>query len=507
MPRRRKPLVELRNASIRLDHRIVFRRTTWRIRRGEHWVLVGPNASGKTVFCRGLGGEYPIVTGSIDYHFPAVGRREPEQCVERLSFERAAELDASEGPPARWFSLDVEQSPLVSTVLSRNRVEGINPFEVIVRSRADRARWEHRARRVIRWLGIQPLWHKPLISLSNGEQRKVAIARALMRDPRLLILDDPFVGLDVDFRRHLRAVLDSLIRRRVVSILLVSSRPDEWPRGMTHLALIDRMRLVAGGPLAAMRRDRRVARLSGRAPARTVRRGPARAKRPGRELVRFHAVRAQGQETVILDRVDWTVREGESWAITGPNGAGKSTLLSFIVGDNPQVYANDVRVLGRRRGTGETVWDLKRRIGWVSPEVHLGFAAALSGFEAVLTGFTGMSALIETPTSRQRAAAREAMKRLGIEDLANRSFGSMSTGEQRMVLLARALVNHPRLLVLDEPCQGLDRRHRARIVKAVDGLIRHGVTTLYVTHQPDEIPPSIRRALHVRNGQARIQEL
>ena len=171
------------------------------------------------------------------------------------------------------------------------------------------------------------------------------------------------------------------------------------------------------------------------------------------------------------------------------------------------MYANDVRVFGRRRGTGESVWEIKRQIGWVSPEFHLGFDVTLSGVEAVLTGCFDASVLRETPTAKQRAHARHWLRRLCIGHLAEQPFGFMSTGEQRLVLLARALVKQPRLLVLDEPCQGLDRRHRRLFVDAVDRLIRHGTTALYVTHQHDEIPPSIRRVLRLANGQAKAEAL
>lgn len=507
-----RPLFELRNASVRLDDRLVFRRTKWTVRHGEHWVIVGPNGSGKTVLCRSLCGEYPIVEGSIDYHFRPLPGREPEQCVERLSFERLADSDSLDGAPARWFSLDVEHSPLVATLLSRDRVEGINPYEIVERSPGDLTRWERRARRVIRLVGIESLMSQPLLSLSNGERRKVAIARALLRAPRLLILDDPFQGLDVRYRRHLRDLLDSLIRRKVVNLLLVGSRPAEWPRGMTHLLVVERFRVVAQGPLNTLQRDPRVSRLVNdaeeRPPDTATRacRGQVHLRKPaGRELIRLRAVRAAWGKSVILDRVDWTIREGASWAVVGPNGAGKSTLLSFILGENPQVYANDVRVFGRRRGTGESVWEIKRQIGWVSPEFHLGFDVTLTGLDAVLTGYFDAAVLREPQNSRQRAGARQWLRRLRIGHLGEQPFGLMSTGEQRLVLLARALVKKPRLLVLDEPCQGLDCRHRRLFVAAVDRLIRHGTTALYVTHERDEIPPSIRQMLRLKNGHAKVE--
>lgn len=502
------PLLEMTGGSVRLNDRLVFRRTHWALRRGEHWVVIGPNGAGKSVFCGALCGEHPVVEGTIDYHFPLRTGRVPEQCVERLSFEQAGATDSPGGVPSRWFSLDLEESPPVSALLSHDGVEGVNEFEVLDRSPAEFAGWNRRARRIIRLLGIDPLMQQPLLSLSNGERRKVMIARALMRRPRILILDDPFTGLDVNYRRHLRSVLETLVRGNVVTLLLVSARPDEWPRGMTHLMLIDRFRLLAGGPLRRMRRDARCARLlnagSGRRPACTPVRRLRTAGSDGEELVRFRNVQVRWGKKVVLAHIDWTVREGESWAVVGPNGSGKSTILSLILGENPQVYANEVRVFGRRRGTGESVWRIKRGIGWISPELHLGFHTSLSALESVLTGFFDASVLNRAPASWQRRAAMAWLRRLRMAHLADRPFGLMSAGEQRTVLLARALVKTPRLLMLDEPCQGLDVRHRRLFVTAVDRLVRQGVTVLYVTHQWDEVPPSIGRVLRLGNGRAHV---
>jgi molybdate transport system ATP-binding protein len=543
-----RPLLALRGASVRLGERLVFRNTDWTIRRGEHWVLVGPNGSGKTVLCAALCGEHPIAGGSIEYGFRGDREREPEQCIERLSFDPAGESQSPDGVPVRWFSLDLENSPTVAAVLSREGIEGINPFEVVCRKRGETRLWNRLYRRVVRLTGVEAFLGQPLLSLSNGEHRKVMLARALLRRPRVLILDDPFLGLDVRYRRHLGRIVEQLIRRRHVTILLISSRPREWPRGMTHLALVDRLRIAKSGPLRAMRRDQRMLRLleapgqvqealvsaaqsglrtgwhpslpgkrplsrqGGAGATRTEAKkrpaGQAQAGRcapPGNELIRLRDVRVTWDRKTILDGVTWTVRENESWAIVGPNGAGKSTLLSLVLGEHPQAYSNDVSVFGKRRGEGVSVWELKRRLGWVSPEFHMGFDVSLTGLEAVVTGFFDTSVLNSAPAAAQRAAARVWLRKLGCSRLAGRVFGEMSTGEQRLVLLARALVKRPRLLVLDEPCQGLDRHSRSVFVEAVDRQIRGGATALYVTHQADEVPPAIRRVLHLRNGRARAE--
>lgn len=498
-------MIELRGASVRLGERRVFRNTDWAIRRGEHWVLVGPNGSGKTVLCAALCGEHPLAGGSIEYGFRGEREREPEQCIERLSFDPSGDPESPEGVPVRWFSLDLESSPSVATVLSRQGVEGTNPFEVATRKRGEARRWSAQLRRVVRLTGIGPLLRQPLLSLSNGEHRKVMLARALLRRPRVLILDDPFLGLDVRYRRHLRQILERLIRQGRVTILLIGSRPREWPRGMTHLALVDCLRLVETGSLRVLRRDARVRQLLGDASGNVLAgRSAPQVKAPGGELIRLRDVRVTWGRKTILDDVTWTVRENESWAVVGPNGAGKSTLLSLVLGEHPQAYANDVSVFGKRRGAGESVWELKRNVGWVSPEFHMGFDGSLTGLDAVATGFFDSSVLTRAPTAAQRAAARTWLRRLGCGRLAVQVFGEMSTGEQRLVLLARALVKRPRLLVLDEPCQGLDAHSRSVFVSAVDREIRRGATALYVTHQADEIPPSIRNVLRLRAGRARV---
>src|ERR1017187_3502552 len=182
-------------------------------------------------------------------------------------------------------------------------------------------------------------------------------------------------------------------------------------------------------------------------------------------------------KAVILNNINWTIRAGESWALLGPNGSGKTTLLSLILGDNPQVYTNEVIVFGHQRGGGESVWDIKRHIGWVSPELHLHFNDSATCFEVVASGFHDTVGLFQSPTARQRTASRRCVARFQLLAFAGRPLFSLSAALQRMVLLARALVKQPRLLILDEPCQGLDSAHREFFVSAVDALIRAGAVT------------------------------
>jgi molybdate transport system ATP-binding protein len=296
------------------------------------------------------------------------------------------------------------------------------------------------------------------------------------------------------------------MREGTVRLLLIVNHRDELPRGITHLLLVERCRLVAQGKLRTMLAHPRVRRLLAGdprvRPAVRLPPFPAGRRSPGSgELVRLQGVSVKYGARVILTNIDWTVRRGESWALLGPNGSGKSTLLSLIVGDNPQAYANKVYVFGRRRGSGESVWALKKRIGWVSPELHLHFPEAQTCLETVLSGFQDSQGCYRRPAPRQVFAARRWLAGFGLSGFAERSLGSMSAGLQRVALLVRALVKFPELLILDEPCQGLDHAHRLHFIRAVEVLIdRNQTTIVYVTHRFEEIPRGIRRVLRLKAG-------
>jgi molybdate transport system ATP-binding protein len=195
------------------------------------------------------------------------------------------------------------------------------------------------------------------------------------------------------------------------------------------------------------------------------------------------------------------VREGEQWALLGPNGAGKTTLLSLILGDNPQAYANRVRLFGRRRGSGESIWEIKRRIGWVAPELHLTYPRGLSCLDVVCSGFANSVGVYQRPSPVQREAAQRWMERLGVSQYAARAFGELSEGEQRLVLIVRALVRGPELLILDEPCQGLDAKHRDQVLQAVEAIGRRGkASVIYVTHDPQALPTTVSHVLRLDRG-------
>ncbi len=523
-----KPFLSLRDGAFRLGDRIVFEHTSWSFHRHEHWAIIGANGSGKSLLADALRGRLPLVRGELRYHFRPPPGLTPEEAISHVSFEdRKAEVHDTV-VQSRWNSLEEESASLVRDFLSYERVMEINPFEVTTRHEQARPQFERRMRRAVALLQVGPFLDRRLISLSNGERQKVQLARALSHPMRLLILDEPFTGLDAATRARFHALLERLMDTPL-RVLLIVTRVEDLPRHITHLLCVARCRVVAAGPRAGILSRPEVKQLfpaqttGGRIPragrarfdplTRLTRpenplspsegdreRGPyVEQESASPELIRLRHVAVRYGDTIILRNINWTIRAGESWALLGPNGSGKTTLLSLILGDNPQVYTNDAAVFGRQYGGGDSLWDMRKHIGCVSPELHLHFNDTATCFEVVASGFRDTIGLFQPPSARQRTAARRWLERFRLLEFGSRPLFSLSSGLQRMVLLARALVKNPRLLILDEPCQGLDSAHRNLFVQAVDALIRAGsVTVIYVTHRPDEIPPSVRRVLRLR---------
>jgi molybdate transport system ATP-binding protein len=507
-----RPFLSLEGAAFRLGDELVFENTSWVFRRDEHWAVLGANGSGKSLFADALRGRLPLARGELRYYFRPPPGLNPEEAIGHVSFEqRKFEVDGAV-VQSRWNSIEEESASRVRDFLSYERVMGVNPFEVTARHDRARPQFERRRGRAAALLRIGPFLDRTLLSLSNGENQRVQLARALCHPLRLLILDEPFAGLDASARDHFHRVLDQLMGTSL-RLLLVTTRVEDVPRRVSHLLWVDgckvskierRGRHDGRGTLCARRAvvEPRLLPVAGPSRSSVLHPLPAPARYP---LVCLRNVTVRYGDKTILHDLSWTIRAGESWALLGPNGSGKTTLLSLILRDNPQAYTNDVAVFGQRRGAGESIWEIKRRIGWVSPELHLHFNNTAACLDVVASGFRDTIGLFEPATRHQRAAARQWLERFQMQGFARTPLYGLSAGWQRMVLLARALVKRPRLLILDEPCQGLDPAHRELFVRTVDQLIRsEGVTAIFVTHRKDEIPASIKQVLRLTEGRGRI---
>jgi molybdate transport system ATP-binding protein len=306
--------------------------------------------------------------------------------------------------------------------------------------------------------------------------------------------------------------MPSLLLEGPMCIILVTNHRDEILPGITHVLLLDDGGVVTQGPKesvlpappalseSSVRRHEGMGRQrqSGILPQETHAEVPTL---DPSVLVQMEGVNVSYSGHQILHQIDWTVRRGEKWALLGPNGAGKTTLLSLLLGDNPQAYANDIRLFGRRRGSGESIWEIKRHIGWVAPELHLYHPKDVCCLDVVCSGFFDATGHHQRCSSQQRETARDWLHSLGVGQLPEVAFGQVSEGEQRLVLMGRALVKRPALLVLDEPCQGLDAGNRDRVLQVVETVGHQpDISLIYVTHQHDALPGIISHLLTLNEG-------
>lgn len=486
----------------------------WTWRAGEQWAVLGPDGAGQECLVEAMLGKRPLRRGEwrAPGHPAEAAAATGPDLIAHLSPLVQRQVAAGEASfyQSRWHSGLAEGQRCVADLLTQASVEERNPFEVGANRnestafRRARADW-------VRRLGVGPLLRRRLVQLSHGELRRTLLVRALLQHPALLILEDPFAGLDVRTRRVLHREINRLMRDGL-PVLIFTNRPADLPSATTHLLIVVRGRVVAQGLKAAMLpRWERHERQAAAHQARPVRNSPERRRQasaagPGTPLVELRDVTVTSARGPILRRVNWTLRAGECWAVSGPNGAGKTTLLNLIQGDHPQAYAHDVRLFGRATDTTQTLWEARQQLGWMSPELHQYHPAGWTALEVVCSGHFQTIGLYEACSRTQRRAARDWLVALGLNGAADRAFDELSFGQQRLVLLARAAVHQPRLLLLDEPCQGLDAHQRAVMRTAIDHAVaRTGASLIFVTHRADEYPRCITHQLSVRAGRVRAR--
>jgi len=444
------------------------------IQAGESWAFVGANASGKSSLARALAGELAAAKGEVVNTFRPV----------RLSLEQLQKLVSEE-----W---------------QRNNTDMLSPDEDDTgRTAADiiqeEVRDEARCRQLADTFGITALLDRRFKYLSTGETRKTLLCQALMARPDLLILDEPFDGLDVASRANLAQVLAQL-HQQGHTVVLVLNRFDDIPDFIDRVGVLAECELTHVGGREEILAEALVAQLAhsenlqGMALPEADDASAALPPQTPRVVLRDGVV--SYNDRPVLNHLDWTVQAGEHWQIVGPNGAGKSTLLSLITGDHPQGYSNDLTLFGRRRGSGETIWEIKQHIGYVSSSLHLDYRVSSSVRNVILSGYFDSIGIYQAVSDRQQKLAEQWLQRLGMLAMADTPFKSLSWGQQRLVLIARALVKHPALLILDEPLQGLDSINRQLVRRFVDVLIGEGATQLlFVSHHAEDAPQCITHRL------------
>ena len=457
-----RPLVSLEAVTLRVGETDLVPQTSWALSPGENWVVTGANGSGKSSLMRALLGETCIYRGKVVRNHPRTIR----ETFRYVSFERQSALMKKEAllDEARDYAGQAFGTDAIEFLETETAALPEDLTEV------------HRRLRI-------PTKNRKLCHLSAGEMRKLMIRKALAGNPDVLILDEPFDGLDAESVSDFREILGQLARTDRI-LVLVTHRAHEIPEGFSRRLHIEDDRCVECDIHADFHRE---AVLQNAPDIRLPELPGALRTEVGEALFRIEKGDVRYDDTVILENVDWTVRKGEHWSIQGPNGAGKSTLLGLVTGRHLQSYANTITLFGRKRGSGESIWDIGRRIGLVSPSLHSGWMQPVTAREVVASGFFDAIGLPRRPNPLQWEQVDLWIDLLGFSPLKDRLFTQLSYGQQRMLLIARAMVKSPDLLLLDEPSQGLDAVNRRRIFALLATLIEQGSTTLvHVTHQPGE---------------------
>jgi molybdate transport system ATP-binding protein len=489
------PLITVDRITVRLRDHWLFEDASWRIEAGQQWAVVGPNGAGKTTLVKAVAGLLPVVRGRIDYPFldggaPAAGIAYVTGDARRDLWRRESDLNHGRAFAGRFHDATTVRG-LIERALS---------------DRLPASAGLCRLTQVAGDLGLAGLLERPVMTISFGEMSRVLIACELIRDPQMLILDEPFEGLDVPGRREMVGVVNRLAVAGL-PIILVTHRAEELLPATTHVLTVDQERITAvqrDGPRAETREsslapDRPAAIRPRRADLSA--RPPAARHAAAKPLIDMQAVRVTYGDRVVLNALNWVVRPGEHWAVTGPNGAGKSTLLKLISGDCLQVYANRIRLFGRRRGTDQSLWEVRQKLGVVSPDTAAAYQKQMSALDVVCSGFFDSVGLYRHCHVGQMQSARSWMAELGIDALAHHAFNQLSQGQRQLILIARAMVKVPTLLILDEPCAGLDPHNRRRVLDLVGRIgRRHGTGLIFVSHHEHEIPDGLTHRLALDQG-------
>ncbi len=522
-------LISIKNCRIEDSRSTLIPHLDWTFNDGEAWLVIGPNGGGKADFVNALSGAgnppLKIVPNSQNAADGALYSSLFGDSVEIVSLERAARLIEEE-------RLN-DESEFVEGGVDIGRTGRVFIAEGIYGKIKKNAPLPPEAQRIetypaIKLCGVEKILDRGLKYMSTGEIRRTLLARALISGKKLLILSDPFAGLDIQSRTILLDFFNTIVKKQggdLPHVILGMERWHEIPDAITHVLEFSGKEITFCGKRADYekvmaeraennqnKKDEAKAEFSDafsetladtavlRADSENASSGAAKAEEEhaaGTQasegivpLIEMNHVNVGWDDHRVLIDLNWRLLPGQHWLIQGPNGSGKTTFLELITGDNMQVFCNDVRLFGARRGSGESIWDIKKQLGIVSYRLHVEYrmVGGTSLLNVIVSGFRDSIGLYGAATDVETAAAKKWLKLGGFEGRENESFGSLSYGEQRAILILRSAVKTPKVLILDEPCHGLDEAYREKILHLLELVGNSGTTTmLHVTHDPSEV--------------------
>lgn len=483
-----KAIINIQDGVVRMPEWRMAEPVNFTLNDGEQLAIVGPNGGGKTMLVNILTGSHPLLMRDPEYDFSPSPSKSVSDNIKYITFRDAygGDNDKAYYLQQRWNQTEIDDTtPTVSQKLDA-------AYQIAGEDNEQRRAFRDK---LYDMFNMRVLLDKHIILLSSGELRKLKLTETLFSQPRVLIMDNPFIGLDAGTRDQLKELFATIVKNNPIQIILVLSKTDDIPSFITHIVEV---------------KDRHVGKKMTRedylasqvpTPSQVLEASKAEAIRNlpydnkeyhTHEVAKLNHVSIRYGSRTILKELDWTVRNGERWALSGQNGAGKSTLLSLICADNPQSYACDISLFGIPRGTGESIWDIKKHIGYVSPEMHRAYQKDIAAIRIVASGLKDSVGLYAKPSAEEYETCRFWLSVFGLEGKENTTFLKLSSGEQRLVLLARAFVKDPELLILDEPLHGLDNNNRMLVKNVIDTFMqRENKTLIMVTHYVEELPTCI----------------
>ncbi|MBL6763340.1 MAG: ATP-binding cassette domain-containing protein [Verrucomicrobiae bacterium] len=476
--------------NVSLDGRRVLSALDWELGEGENHVLLGPNGCGKTTFLRLIRGELAPDPGGGErcYRIGARVSASPVFARDKIAF-------VSPEMQERYLSLEWDRTAFDVILTGYRNTDYL--YEPVSRKQ------EMGARQLGERLEISHLIGRNVQTLSQGELRRVLVARALVGTPALLLLDEVCDGLDLRTRGRLLEWIQG-IAESGTRIVMATHRREEFIPALTHAVH------MGAGQVKRLRRLKArvdaISRPSSKcAPCAKFEDLIHSETRAPREdfLFRLNHAEVYHDKKRALGPLDWEMGKGEHWAVLGHNGAGKSTFLKLLLGEVHPVLGG--RVLRFNEARRHTLWEIRQRTGFVSMDFQMRFREELSGADAIATGYFGGHVLYDRLTRKERRRVDELVSLFGLEEFSRRPVTGISYGQLRRVLIARALVHDPEVLVLDEPFDGLEKGVRDALDRQLVAVAAMGVGLVMVTHHPEDLPKCMTHGLLLRHGTVAVQ--
>jgi molybdate transport system ATP-binding protein len=472
-------ILKITNLSFGYQQNSVLKDFSWQINAGENWMIKGISGSGKTTLAKIISNEISNYEGSLEINF-SEKKSLPKQVIYVPNWFQFTSLDGQQNFYYQQRYNKIEQNDTLTVLAELKRFE-----------KKENLTFE-KVETLLNIFGFDNFKNQQLIELSSGEHKKLQLIKVLWLQPQLLIIDQPYTGLDIETRKKLNQYIDELTTKGVTFILI--NNDNDNPDSIKHFAEIKDGKLneisLSDYTIKNVKRESKPLPYFLQ----------TNQQSSSESMIQMKNVEVIYGTKKVLENIDWEVKSGEKWLVYGANGSGKSTLLSLINGDHPQAYGNDISLFGNKRGSGESIWEIKEKIGMISPELHWYFDMNTNVKQAIASGFFDSMSLYQKLDFEQQQKLEQLLYFFNLQEDQSKKLKTLPIGQQRLVLLARTLVKNPKLLVLDEPCQGLDNEQIHHFNQIIDDLAASGQTLIYVAHFHSQIPNCISHQLHLEKG-------